>query len=200
MLRMNTDAIMCFLWILAYTLVLVGTEKYKYPLISPITQLAIAPFEFAVLIKLLVENAIGINYVSLSYLYWTVVEIAIVAVLIKHGFIPRKCIWSYLLLISVITIIMCYMVVYKGQQFFFSYFNTFIGELVWLMHIRKKEYPMKPMVFLMFCVKFIGDAISIPVYYGKGPWIINLICILVPMVDFMFIHIYLQRRTQESIK
>ena len=198
MSKTNIDAVMCLLWMLTYTLVLVGTEKYKYPLISPITQLVIAPFEFAVLFKLIVENAAGTNYIFVSYLYWTMIEIAIVAALIRHNFIPHKYVALYLLLMLVITAGMCYAVAYNGQQYFFSYFNTFIGEIVWLFHIKKKEYPTKPIVLLMFCAKLIGDAISIPVYYGQGPRLIDLICILLPIVDFMFIHIHFVRKSENA--
>lgn len=58
------DIAMCFLWIITYTLVLIGTVKYRYPLIAPISQAIIAPFEFAVLIRFVIHGNLSLDYVS----------------------------------------------------------------------------------------------------------------------------------------
>lgn len=56
------DMAMCVLWIVTYTLVLIGTIRYQYPVISPITQAIIAPFEFCVAVSFLRgDNAIYCN-------------------------------------------------------------------------------------------------------------------------------------------
>lgn len=68
-LRAILDLMMCCLWILTYTIVLLGTIKYNYPLISPVTQAIIAPFEFAVLYRYIIKGFLGFDYVSLSYIY-----------------------------------------------------------------------------------------------------------------------------------
>lgn len=193
-LQIILDTTMCCLWVLTYTIVLIGTIKYKYPLISPITQAIIAPFEFAVLYCYIINGYLGLNYVSLAYIYWTFIELAIIYVMIKSNFIPKKKVAAYLTILCVLTCLMCYLVGHKEQTFFFSYFNTFIGELIWLYHIHRKKYPMKPLSLIAFMAKFIGDAISIPVYFGIGSWLINFICVSLPILDLVFIVINFLRR------
>jgi len=189
---------MCLLWIVTYTLVLIGTIKYRYPLIAPITQAIIAPFEFSVLIRFIIQGSLDFGYVSLAYIYWTIIEILIIGVIIKRGYIQRKLIIPYLLLICTMTGIMCYWVVIKNCMFFFSYFNTFIGELFWLHFILKTDYPMKPLALAAFVAKFVGDAISIPTYLGDGIWLISAICVLLPVLDFLFILIYFKRSKERK--
>lgn len=193
MLRTERDAVLCLLWALTYTLVLIGTKKYKYPLISPITQLLIASLEFSVAVQLIVNGTVGWNHIWISYLYWAVIEIAIIAEQIQHEFIPRRYAGGYVLLLAAATGIMCYLVIFQEQGFFFNYFNTFVGELIWLRHIRKKDYPMKPIALMLFVTKFVADAIAVSVYLGRGSWAIDLICVVLPILDFMFIHTYFLR-------
>lgn len=198
MLRTDRDAVLCFLWMLTYTLVLIGTERYKYPLISPITQILIASLEFSVVFQLILDGGIGWNHIWISYLYWALIEAAIIGVQIKRGFIPKHHVGGYLFLLATATMIMCYLVAYKGHGFFLSYFNTFVGEIIWLVHIRKKDYPMKPIALLLFSTKFAADAIGISIYFGRGSWMTDLISVLLPVLDFMFIHIYCLRAAGDN--
>lgn len=192
------DVTMCILWIATYTLVLIGTVKYRYPLISPMTQAVISPFEFAVLIRLILVGSFGQIYVFTAYAYWTLIEIAIIWVILKSGYIKRKYIVPYIVLVCVMTCVMFYFVTVKGQMFFFSYFNTFIGEVIWFRFILKKDYPMKPIALLAFFTKFIGDSFSIVVYFGDGIWLSNVMCVLLPVLDFAFILVYFKRSRQNE--
>ena len=192
--------ILSFLWILTYILVLLGTKKYKYPLISPITQIFIASLEFSVLFQLIIEKALGWNHIGISYVCWTIVEILIIVAQIRYGFISKKYVGMYISLMAITTAIMCYFVAYKKFGFFFNYFNTFVGEIVWLLHIRKKDYPKKPIVLLIFITKFVADTIAISVYFGRGAWIISLISIALPILDFLFIHTYFSRIGNNTLK
>lgn len=81
---------MCFLWIATYTLVLVGTIKYRFPLISPITQAMIAPLEFSVLFLFIKLDAFRLDYASMAYLYWSIIEIVIIIVMIRNGYIRKN--------------------------------------------------------------------------------------------------------------
>lgn len=194
MLHTHMDGIICILWSLTYTLVLIGTEKYKYPVISPITQLIIAPLEFSVLYQLITINMVGINHVFISYLYWALIEILIIASQIKHGFVNKQHALPYLFSVGLLTVIMCYLVVYKGYQLFFCLFNTFVGEIIWLRHIHQKDdYPMSPIMFVSFLTKFVADVICIPVYLGRGSIASDVLIFLLATLDFMFIHVYFSR-------
>lgn len=57
---------------------------------------------------------------------------------------------------------------------------------------------MKPLTLAAFLAKFIGDAISIPVYFGRGPLLIDAICILLPIMDFLFIMLYFVRKRADK--
>lgn len=188
------DIAMCVLWVLTYTLVLIGTITYRFPLISPATQAVIAPFEFAVFIKFIYRDALGFDYVFLSYAYWTAIEIAIIYQIVRIGFINKNRVIPYVFVITVLTCIMCYCVIANKYMFFFSYFNTFVGEIFWLVFILKKDYPMRPIALAAFFAKFIGDAISIVPYFGHGGFLINFICLTLPLLDLAFIFIYFKRK------
>ena len=202
------DFIMCLLWIVTYLTVLVSTLRYKYPTISPFTQLIIAPFEFAVLSRFLLRGGgHTLWYVTIAYVIWSVVEILIIIAVLRIGRYSRRFIAVYIAAILVITALMVYLVAYQNQMFFFSYFNTFIGEILWFLYVlRRKDYPIETLTFLLFFTKFVGDAIAIPVYFRTGTWISSLICVMLPMLDgaFIFVHIYRdeqeQRRKRKRMK
>lgn len=186
---------MCFLWITIYTLVLFGTMKYRYPLISPITQAIIAPLEFSVLFLFIKLNAFRLDYASVAYLYWSIIEIVIIILMIRRGYVRKRYRGPYILAIICITAIMIYWVTIKEYMFFFNYLNTFSGIIVWLIYvIRNKDYPMKPITLVIFLIKFVADVLAFLVYNGDGNWAADTMCILLPVVDFLFILIYLKRK------
>ena len=190
MTHTNVDAILCILWTVTYALALIGTKKYKYPLIPPITQMIIASLEFSVLFQVVKDKILWQNHVFVSYLFWTFLEIAIIVSQIRYGFIRKRYVALYLLATASITIILCYLVAYKGHQLFFALFNTLVGEIIWLIHVRKKEYPINTLVLVMFLAKFIADAMSVPVYFGRGSWVESLMGVCIPVIDFAFVHVY----------
>ena len=192
------DMSMCCLWILTYTIALIGTIRYKYPLISPISQMITASFEFSVVYFFMICGSLELNYASFAYVYWSVIEVAIIYVMIRCNYIPKERVKVYLVFLSILTCVMCYLVGHQKQMFFFSYFNTFIGELIWLYHICKKDYPMKPLSLLAFMTKFIADIVAIPVYFGTSPGLIDVICITLPILDFIFIICFFIKRKNMS--
>ena len=192
------DISVCCLWAATYSLAFIGTIKYRFPLLSPVTQFIIAPLEFAVLIGLIINNNFHLNYVSISYLYWSIIEISLLILVAKLKNINVKSILIYLSLLSVFTYGMYYLVVIKDGMFYFNYFNTFVGELLWLKYINKDNYPMEPISLCVFVFKLIADTFAISVYFGEGPLIINTICLILPLLDFAFIVTYFEKRDGEQ--
>lgn len=190
MLHSDRDLILSALWMATYTFVLIGTIKYKYPLISPATQIFIGSLENSVVIALWLSGTVGWNYIWIGNLYWALIELVIIVVHIRFRFIPKRYALPYMICYLLMTGIMCYLVVYKGRMFFCNYFNTLIGVSIWYAHIKKKGYPMKPIALVAFVTKFAADSIGILVYWGAESWITNTICVLLPMLDFLFIHAY----------
>ena len=186
------DATMGVLWIVTYTLVLIGSIKYGYPLIAPMAQAIIAPYEFSVLFLMMKWGRFGMNYVSVAYLYWTLIEISIIFVTIKSGFLKRR-VPIYLSFIVLMTGVMFYLVTIKEYMLFFSYLNTFVGVAVWFIFILNKNYPMRPISLAIFCVKFLADILSAILYIDEGGSFINILCILLPTLDFLFIIVYIKR-------
>ena len=130
------DTAMCLLWITTYTLVFIGTIKYKYPLISPVTQVIVAPLEFSVFILIIVTSS-TFNYAVVAYTYWSIIEVAIFVVMIKMGFIKRK---HYFVCI-VAAILMCAAMIFfvvKKQILLFTYLNTFVGMFFWFGFVLKR--------------------------------------------------------------
>lgn len=183
------DAAMCIFWMITYTLVFVGTIKYKYPLISPITQAIIAPLEILMAVFSVIGNFI-LDYISIAYIYWTIIEIAIFIVILRNGFDKKKYIIPYMGLIVFFVAVIFYVMIFKEQYVFSLYFFTLVGECIWLKYILNKNYPLKPISLAVFVSKFIADFLAIPVYIGKSGFIIDMICILLPVLDFVFIIIY----------
>ena len=185
---------MCALWIITYTICFISSIKYKHLALPPITQLMIAPFEFAVLYSFISNGSFGLDYVSIAYLYWTFIEIALCVLVVKYAYRSnRKKIILFISVMAVMTALMIYLVAIQHHMFFFSYFNTFIGELFWYYYILKDDYPIKPLNLVAFSAKFVGDAISIPVYLHSGNFISSIICIILPVLDFCFICVYFVR-------
>lgn len=58
---------------------------------------------------------------------------------------------------------------------------------------------MKPLALAAFITKFVGDLISIPTYLGSGIWLIDIICVLLPALDFLFIIVYINRVKKRKI-
>jgi len=192
------DAAMCLLWIATYILVLIGTVKYRYPLISSATQLVIAPFEFVMLLMML-GGGFRADYITGAYFCWTAVEIAVICVIVKSARIRTWCKGMYILAVCLMTNLMYYLVVLRGWNFFFSYFNTFVGVLLWFGYFLKRDYPEKPLVLAAVVTKLLADTISIPVYFGKGGWATDLLIVLLAVLDFAFLLVCVERwRTRRS--
>lgn len=188
------DMIQCFFWIVSYSIILIGTIKYRYPLISIFTWAVIAPYEFAVLISFIINRQTEWNYVLISYTYWVIIEILIILSIVKIGYISKKRYIPYFFLVSAVTMIMCYMVIVKKQMFFFAYFNTLVGEIIWFRHIRKKDYPVKPLALWVFIAKYLADAFAISVYFGAGTLLTDVMSVALPLLDFAFVITYFQKK------
>ena len=177
------DIFMCLGWFIVYILIIIGSIKYNSPLISPFGQAVIASFELAVFIGYFLSGAYIIDYVSLVYILWGIIEILITYIFIIKGFIKKGQLILYLFFLTALVLTMIYLIYFKEMYFFFSYFNTIIGELIWLFYIKREEYPINKYTISIFLIKFIANAVSIPVYYGKGNFFISFMSICLPIID-----------------
>lgn len=184
------DAAMSALWILTYLLVLIGTIRYRYPLISPVSQFFFCTNEFAVLLFFVANASRFDNYVIIAYGCWALIEIAVFIVILKIGFVKRKHILPYCVVTAAVSVILYFVIALKDSMMFICYFNAFCGVFFWLRFIRRKEYPMSPIALAAFVTKFLADLVAIPVYLGEGGRIIDLLCLALPMLDLLFIPIY----------
>lgn len=187
------DMAMCVLWMLTYTLVLIGTVRYRYPMISPISQIFFGTNEFAVLLYFLTNASEFNRYVIVAYVLWALIEIAIFAAILKVGFLKKEWILPYLLSIAVVSLVL-YFLIGQGYMLFICYFNAFFGVLFWLGFILDREFPMKPIALAAFVAKFLADVFAIPVNLGQGGKLVELICLSLPVLDLIFIPVYFKRK------
>ena len=99
---------MCVLWITTYTLILIGTVKYRYPLISPLAQGVIAPFEIMIAVLFAISGSLNLDYVSIAYTYWALIEIAIIVAILKLRFIPKRKILPYVAFVICVFAVLIY--------------------------------------------------------------------------------------------
>ena len=194
------DGLMCLLWMTTYTLVLIGTLRYRYPTISPITQAVVAPFELAVVIKFLKDDILRIDYASMAYLYWAGIEIATIAVIVRRGMIARRWLPAYFSLIATETAAMLYFVSYRGEMLFFSYFVTVVGEGFWLAHLLKKDYPLTSLTLAPQCTKLAADALAIPVYLHAGGISTTVMCVSLPVLNIVTLAVFLYRKKKQPYR
>lgn len=193
--KLYFDALMCFFWVTAYALVLIGTIKYKYPMISPITQIFFGTNEIAVLVFFLRES-VAFNYAVAAYLCWALLEIAIFAAILRTDYYNKKYILPHLMVIAVGSAFLYYLIAVRGMMLFVCYGNAFLGVLFWFLFVQKKEYPLKPIPLLAFVCKFLADLAAIPVYFNYGNLLIRVICVGLPCLDLLFLVLWLIRRKQ----
>lgn len=173
--------------------------KYKYPLISPITPLVIAPLELSCLLMFIRVGAFRLEYAPVVYTLWVLVEIVLIAVILRCGFVKKERRYLYFDGLIVVTIVMFFLVTIKEYQLFFTYANTIVGVLFWFIHfIRHKDYPLTLLTIIIFTLKFVADAIGIPVYFHRGGWPIAVFSVFLPLLDFCFIVVFLLRKLRVS--
>ncbi|MBQ8611074.1 MAG: hypothetical protein IJ412_05110 [Oscillospiraceae bacterium] len=117
-----------------YTLAFLGTVRYRYPLISLQTQAVIAPFEWIVLLNLFFKSA-RFNYAVAAYVLWALLDFAIIVLSFVTKKVPLKRKMMFLMLIILVTVALYDTVINHDAMFFFSYFNTIVGVLIWLGYV-----------------------------------------------------------------
>ena len=188
------DAAMSAFWILTYVWVLIGTLRYRYPLISPVSQFFFCTNEFAVLLFFVTNASQFSNYVIIAYGCWALLEIAVFIVIIKTGFAKRKHILPYCAAVAVVSVALYFIIAYADGMMFICYFNALCGVFFWFRFIHRKEYPMKPIALVAFMLKLFADLLAVPVYLGEGGSIIALISLLLPALDLAFLPVYFRTR------
>ena len=184
---------MCIFWMITYTLVFIGTTKYKYPLIAPVTQAIVAPLEIWMAFFIIIGNP-QFNYITIAYIYWTIIEIAIFFVIRKVYQFTKKQIVQYICVLVFFASAIYYIMIIKEQFLFSLYFFTLIGNIIWIKFILAPKYPFKPITLAIFVSKFIANFSAVPVYFGNHTPIIDVFCVLLPAFDVMFILIYFKNK------
>ena len=187
---------MCLLWVTTYVLVLVSTLKYRYPATSLFMIALVAPFEFSTLISIILKTEGNFGFPFYAYLIWSIMEIPILISVLITGNHSRKKIFAFIATIIIVSLLTFYGVFYQSQTLFFSYFNTFLGELFWLGYIAKRQFHPQSIHFAFCITKLIADLIAVPVFGGMGSWTVNSICVILPVIDLLFIAICLEKKNE----
>ena len=186
-LQIFLDVTMCVCWMITYILVLISTKIYRYPAISPYTQVFALSVEIGGFIARIIWKFF--DFFHFCYLFWSLIEIVIIVEIIRLKFL--KNLKLYFASIGVLSAAFAYLVVVYNIRLFLTYFISFCGDLIWLAFILKnKDYPFKPLNLAAFLIKFIADVVCVPVYLGRSYIFVDIICIALPSLDFLFIIVY----------
>lgn len=195
------DIAMCCLWIITEFLCLIGIIKYKKSILPPLSQLVIAPFEFAVVIFFVIRNAIA-NYALYSYFAWAIIEIIIVRYYYKYHLLPKKLKRWYVILLMLQTIVLLILLLNANGSFaFFGVFNTLIAIIIWFVYLYKTDYPMNAFSLCVFILKLFADTTGSIAYISDSPVIIRCILIAMVTVDICFLPtwFYFRKRQKQGI-
>ena len=195
------DIAMCFLWIITELLCLIGIKKYKKPILPPLSQLVIAPFEFAVVIFFIIRHAEA-NYALFSYFAWAIIEIIIVFYYYKFHLIPNKLKHWYVILLILQTVVLVILILnIDGSFAFFGVFNTLIAIIIWFVHLYITDYPMNSFTLCIFIFKLFADTTGSIAYVFNSPVIICCILIAMVIVDICFFPtwFFLRKKQKQQI-
>lgn len=190
------DILMCILWMLTYTLVLIATLKYQYPMIAIYSQVLLAPLELVCAIFFIRANK-GLTFFSFCYAYWVLAEIIIFIVACRMGYVSRRKVIVSITSACIVTVALYCFVIILDQMLTTNYCVTFLAEIIWLQYVLNKQYPAKPIILTAFVLKLLADAMIVPVYYGVGTWYTNVLVVALPVLDAAYIYAYLIKKYSE---
>ena len=184
------DAAMVVLWTTTYIFALFFSVRNKTYIIPPLTHAVIAPAEFGPLISFLWRGSIAFNYVFFAYVVWCALEVLLFVNLVRIKAVNKRKLTVLISVFVLLTGLVTYLIVFKGQMLFLNYFNTFIGETIWLYCIFKDDYFKNKNVVLVFISKFLADLFAVFFYYGMGTVTIKILAVALPVVDVIMIVTY----------
>ncbi|MCR5042089.1 MAG: hypothetical protein K6C36_08355 [Clostridia bacterium] len=180
------DVVMCCLWIVTELLCLIGIKKYRKPVLPPMSQLVIAPFEFAVVIYFIITHAVA-NYAFFSYIAWAAIEIVIVKYYYRYRLIPQKMkSWYIVLLAAQTAVLLVFILKVEGSFPFFGVFNTLAAIMIWFVYLFKPNYPMNHYTLCVFILKLCADLAGTVVYFPGSSAVIRGILVSMVLVDVGF--------------
>ena len=151
--------------------------------------------EFGIFL-VIIFNGSGFDYVTFSYGYWTIIEIGIITLYIKYRFIGKKQLIPFFAITCFFILGTFFLV--KNINTGVTYCNfvlTIIADVVWLVYLYLKKKKMHWSYLIPFTTKLIADLLVLYVYFGYLNWFIDLLCILLPIVDCLFIILFFARFT-----
>lgn len=191
------DVIVCFLWNLTFTLIFIGTKKYKYPVIRPVAQIFSASIETAVAINIAIKSA-SFNYAAIAYWYWAVIELLIIFEVVKMNYISKDKIKPFFITLAVLTAIMLGFLQMPKGMLYFALINTIIAMTIWLYYILDKDFPISWFTLVTFIVKFVADALGTVVYFGQHDLFVAVMTVVLPIIDIAFFVVWFYRRFNEE--
>lgn len=193
------DIVMCALWVFTYLSVFLIMLITKRVIIHPVTTLLGLAMELGILIAH-ISNGDDFNYVTISYACWSIIEIGIVILHIKYKSIEYTFLPIYLFL-SVLSIIGVFLWAnnYTHGVTYCNFILTTAGMLVWLTFLFLKKQTMHWSYLIPFVSKLVADVLVLYVYFDFMNWFINTFCIVLPIVDHLFIVLFIVRRYTSKV-
>ena len=186
------ERIMCIFWLLTYIICIIISIKQKYVMISPITQIIFISYEISYIIMKLYYGSFHFNYIVNIYILWLVCEIIFTILFIKYKYRKMDIIIYFESLLFMTTISM-YFIVYKLYIVSYGYLIAIIGELFWLFYLSRKDYPILKSNLIFLITKFLANLVLIPSYFDIMNVFARILCISLPILDAIFIIIYIKK-------
>ena len=163
--------------------------------IHPLTNLLLLGMELGILMVHF-WNWNFFNYIVLSYGLWVLAEIGIIFLHIRYKFIPQKYIAPYILSIGMIAfgVFVCIKEIAEAT-IYLTYIFSILPIIIWLFYLIFKKEPIHWLYLIPFTTKLIADLLSLYTYFYYPNWLIKIMCIILPIVDFLFIPVYFVKQT-----
>ena len=181
---------LCILWILTYLSVFLIMFTRKECVIHPLTTALSAGLGLGILLSH-IRNGANFNYVVFGYCCWVFVLILIIALHIKHKDIPKRFLLPYFLtLISFVLGIFVWAAYTYAGVTYCTTILTAVGMIIWIIYLYKQKQPLHWSYLFPFTTKLIADFFVLYAYFGYLNWFIDLLCVILPTIDSLFILLF----------
>ena len=192
--KLIADLMLCILWILTYLSVFLIMFMRKECAINPLTTALCFGLGLGVLISH-IWNGDNFNYVTFGYGCWVLVEIGIIILHIKQKDVPKHYLLPFFLIIASCLLFVFSLAAYTSLGV--AYCNFIIvsfGMIIWLIYLYMRKQPMHWSYIIPFTTKLIADFFTIYAYFGSINWAIDLICVVLSIIDSLFILLFFVKR------
>lgn len=174
------DGVMCLSWAAIYVFVVKSSIRHNYPAMSPYFTLIVLPWEAAALLGDIQAGSFGYAFVSHTLFVLGNTAIAATILFRLNYFKYRAHIYTYILVLAVLTAFN-YHVIFRMEQgrFFTSFLYTALGTAAWIMFVCRPDYPADTENLWIAAMTVMADLIGCTIYFSMAGAILKILVVLV---------------------